>query len=133
MSTKTDVALLALIDPDNRILISRRLLNKPMGGLWEFPGGKIENEEMPEDALIREAKEELSINISKSCIAPLAFSTATYGSKNFLLLLYVCRVWEGNIEIKEVEEIKWVEKKDLRKYVMPKGNDSLVAMIIDYL
>ena len=133
MSTKTDVALLALIDPDNRILISRRLLNKPMGGMWEFPGGKIENEEMPEDALIREAKEELSINISKSCIAPLAFSTAIYGSNNFLLLLYVCRVWEGNIEIKEVEEIKWVEKKDLRKYVMPKGNDSLVAMIIDYL
>ena len=133
MSTKTDVALLALIDPDNRILISRRLHNKPMGGMWEFPGGKIENEEMPEDALIREIKEELSINISKSCIAPLAFSTAIYGSNNFLLLLYVCRVWEGNIEIKEVEEIKWVEKKDLRKYIMPKGNDGLVAMIIDYL
>ncbi len=83
MSTKTDVALLALIDPDNRILISRRLLNKPMGGLWEFPGGKIENEEMPEDALIREAKEELSINISKSCIAPLAFSTCYIWFKKF--------------------------------------------------
>ncbi len=133
MSNKTDVVLLALLDSDNRILISKRLIEKPMGGMWEFPGGKVESGEMPEEALIREIKEELSININKSCIAPLAFSTATYDSNNLLLLLYVCRVWKGEIKMKEVDDIKWVEKRDLRKYNMPKGNESLVAMVIDYL
>lgn len=133
MLNRTDVVVLALLDSENRILISKRLIEKPMGGMWEFPGGKIENDESPEDALIREIKEELSININKSCLAPLSFSTASYGSDNLLILMYVCRVWEGLIKARESNEIKWVEKRNLGKYDMPYGNKSLVGMIIDYL
>tara|TARA_B100000700_G_scaffold306772_1_gene382342 strand:+ start:391 stop:792 length:402 start_codon:yes stop_codon:yes gene_type:complete len=130
---RTDVVVLALLDSENRILISKRLIDKPMGGMWEFPGGKIEADESPESALIREIKEELSISISKSCLAPLTFSTVTYGTRNFLILMYVCRVWEGKVNASVSAEIKWVEKRDLGKYNMPSGNESLIGMVIDYL
>ncbi|PPR78582.1 MAG: 8-oxo-dGTP diphosphatase [Alphaproteobacteria bacterium MarineAlpha2_Bin1] len=133
MLNRTDVVVLALLDSENRILISKRLIDKPMGGMWEFPGGKIEADESPESALIREIKEELSISISKSCLAPLTFSTVTYGTRNFLILMYVCRVWEGKVNASVSAEIKWVEKRDLGKYNMPSGNESLIGMVIDYL
>ena len=100
---------------------------------YEFPGGKIEPGESPEGALIREIKEELSISISESCLAPLTFSVVAYGSNHFLILMYVCRVWEGTIKARVSSEIKWVEKFDLGKYKMPPGNQSLVGMVIDYL
>ncbi|MBL41807.1 MAG: 8-oxo-dGTP diphosphatase MutT [Rhodospirillaceae bacterium] len=133
MLKRIDVVVLALLDSDNRILISKRLANKPMGGMWEFPGGKIEPGESPEGALIREIKEELSISISESCLAPLTFSAVAYDSNHFLILMYVCRVWEGTINARVSSEIKWVEKFDLGKYKMPPGNESLVGMVIDYL
>ena len=133
MLKKIDVVTLALIDSDGRILLCKRNKDKLMGGLWEFPGGKIEKNETPEVALIREINEELSINIEKSCIAPLTFSTQKYNSEIYLILLYVCRVWDGNINSKEYDEIKWVEKRDLRGYAMPEANKNLVAIIDDYL
>ena len=133
MVNKTDVVALALLDSDERVLICKRPQKKPMGGYWEFPGGKIENDETPESAIIREVKEELSIDINKSCIAPLTFSTYRDYSVNLLILLYVCRVWDGVINFREADEIKWVKSKELRGYKMPEGNSGLVAMIIDYL
>ena len=91
------VAAVALIDVDGRILISKRPENKYLGGLWEFPGGKLENTERAEDALIRELDEELNIQTWKSCLAPLTFSTHDYTDFNLLLLLFVCRKWDGII------------------------------------
>ncbi len=130
---KTDVVILALLDADNKILICKRPKGASMPGYWEFPGGKIKLNESPEDALIREINEELSIDIVHSCIAPLTFSTYDYKNESILILMYVCRVWNGNPVAIVAEEIKWVDIKNLRNFKMPEPNDSLVAMIIDYL
>ena len=102
------VAAVALIDIDGRILISKRPQNKHLGGLWEFPGGKLEKKEKIEEALIRELYEELNIQIWKSCLAPLTFSTHDYKDFSLLLLLFVCRKWDGIIVGREGQEIKWV-------------------------
>ena len=115
------VAAVALIDVDGRILISKRPENKYLGGLWEFPGGKLENTERAEDALIRELDEELNIQTWKSCLAPLTFSTHDYTDFNLLLLLFVCRKWDGIIMGREGQEIKWVFPKP----TPPKRNNGL--------
>ena len=125
------VVSLALINNADEILLSKRPKNKHLAGFWEFPGGKVENGEVPEIALIREIKEELDININNKCIAPLSFSEFDYKEFQLLLLLYVCRRWEGKAKSMENNEIRWVKANMLRKYKMPPADDALIYCIQD--
>ena len=127
------VVAVAIVDVDGRILISQRPRGKPMAGLWEFPGGKIEIGESPEKALIREIKEELNIDVSDRCLAPFTFASHKYEDFHLLMPLYVCRVWEGNVEAMENQELKWVRPKNLAEYPMPPADRPLVAMLRDLL
>ena len=125
------VVSLALINDTDEILLSKRPKNKHLAGFWEFPGGKVETGEVPEIALIREIKEELDININNKCIAPLSFSEFNYKEFQLLLLLYVCRRWEGQPKSMEKNEIVWVKPNMLRKYKMPPADDALIFCIQD--
>ena len=125
------VVSIALINEVNEILLSKRPINKHLEGYWEFPGGKIETNESPEQALIREIKEELNIDINNKCIAPLSFSEFDYKEFQLLLLLYVCRRWEGDPMSMENNELKWVKPNMLRKYKMPPADDSLIYCVQD--
>ena len=125
------VVSLALINDADEILLSQRPKNKHLAGFWEFPGGKVETGEVPEIALIREIKEELDININNKCIAPLSFSEFDYKEFQLLLLLYVCRKWEGEPKSMESDEIMWVKPNMLRKYKMPPADDALIYCIQD--
>ena len=125
------VVSIALINHANEILLSKRPENKHLSGFWEFPGGKVETGEMPEFALIREIKEELNIDINDKCIAPLSFSEFDYEEFQLLLLLYVCRRWEGEPKSMENNELRWVKPNMLRKYKMPPADDSLIYCVQD--
>ena len=125
------VVSIALINEVNEILLSKRPKKKHLEGYWEFPGGKIETNEAPEQALIREIKEELNIDINNKCIAPLSFSEFDYKEFQLLLLLYVCRRWEGDPMSMENNELKWVKPNMLRKYKMPPADDSLIYCVQD--
>ena len=125
------VVSLALINDADEILLSKRPKNKHLAGFWEFPGGKVESGEVPEIALIREIKEEIDININNKCIAPLSFSEFRYKEFQLLLLLYVCRRWEGEPKSMENNELKWVKPNMLRKYKMPPADDALIFCIQD--
>ena len=127
------VASIALIDANNQILIAKRPNKKHLSGFWEFPGGKVEKGESPENALVREVKEELNIDINNKCIAPLTFSEFNYENFHLLLLLYVCRRWEGEPMSMEKNEIKWVKVNTLRQYKMPPADDSLIYSLQDLL
>lgn len=127
------VASVALVNSDNQILIAQRPKEKHLSGLWEFPGGKVEKNESPENTLIRELKEELNVNINQKCVAPLTFSEFDYKEFNLLLLLYVCRRWDGDPESMENNPIKWVKSNKLREYKMPPADDSLIYCLQDLL
>ena len=127
------VASIALIDASNQILIAKRPDKKHLSGFWEFPGGKVEKGEKPENTLIREVKEELNININNKCVAPLTFSEFEYTEFHLLLLLYVCRRWEGEPISMEKNQIKWVKANMLRQYKMPPADDSLIYSLQDLL
>ena len=113
------------------IVIAKRPNNKHLAGFWEFPGGKVEKDETPENALIREVKEELNVNINNKCIAPVSFSEFDYTNFHLLLLLYICRRWEGVPITMEENELKWVKPSMLRKYKMPPADDSLIYSLQD--
>jgi 8-oxo-dGTP diphosphatase len=125
------VAACALIDADGRVLLTRRPAGKPMQGLWEFPGGKIEAGERPEDTLIRELAEELGIVVQEDCLAPLTFASHAYEEFHLLMPLYVCRRWEGIVEAKEAQEIAWVRPPQLKNYPMPPADKPLIPHIVD--
>ena len=127
------VASIAIIDANDQILIAKRPNKKHLSGFWEFPGGKVEKGESPENALVREVKEELNIDINNKCIAPLTFSEFDYEKFHLLLLLYVCRRWEGEPMSMEKNEIKWVKANALRQYKMPPADDSLIYSLQDLL
>ena len=127
------VASIAIIDANDQILIAKRPNKKHLSGFWEFPGGKVEKGESPENALVREVKEELNIDINNKCIAPLTFSEFNYEKFHLLLLLYVCRRWEGEPMSMEKNEIKWVKANALRQYKMPPADDSLIYSLQDLL
>ena len=133
------VSAAALVDHDGRVLLAKRPENKTMGGLWEFPGGKVEKGETPEAALIRELDEELEINTSASCLAPLSFTSHSYAATSsnpefhLLMMLYVCRRWQGRPNAAEGGELKWVRPQQLRNYPMPDADIPLVAAIQDLL
>ena len=125
------VAACALIDADGRVLLTRRPAGKPMQGLWEFPGGKIEAGERPEDTLIRELAEELGIVVREDCLAPLTFASHAYEEFHLLMPLYVCRRWDGIVEAKEAQEIAWVRPPQLKDYPMPPADKPLIPHIVD--
>ena len=127
------VAACALVDADGRVLISRRPEGKPMAGLWEFPGGKVEPDERPEAALVRELKEELAIDVSEACLAPLTFASHSYDTFHLLMPLYVCRRWRGMVAGLEGQELKWVRANRLRDYPMPPADLPLIPHLVDLL
>lgn len=127
------VSACALIDPDGRILIAQRPEGKALAGLWEFPGGKVEPGETPEETLIRELKEELGVETHESCLAPLSFASYSYEDFHLLMPLYVCRKWNGFPQSMEGQAIKWVRPGTLRDYPMPPADDPLIAPLIDLL
>ena len=127
------VAAVALVDADGRVLLSKRPMDKQLGGLWEFPGGKVEAGERPETALIRELKEELAIDVAESCLAPLTFASHAYESFHLLMPLYVCRRWKGQVIGAEGQEIAWVKPLKLRDYPMPPADIPLIPHLIDLL
>ncbi len=127
------VVACALVDVDGRVLLAQRPPDKPMGGLWEFPGGKVEAGERPEDTLIRELREELGIDVTEACLAPLTFSSHSYEAFNLLMPLYVCRKWEGQVRGCEGQEVIWVKPVRLRDYPMPEADIPLIATLQDLL
>jgi len=127
------VAACALIDADGRVLIARRPAHKEMAGLWEFPGGKVYAGERPEIALIRELKEELGIDVTEACLAPLTFASHAYEAFDLLMPLYVCRRWTGTVTALEGQEIKWVKPLRLRDYPMPPADVPLIPHLVDML
>jgi len=127
------VVAVALVDIDNRVLIAKRPEGKPMAGLWEFPGGKVHDGELPESALVRELHEELGIDITESCLAPLTFASHVYDDFHLLMPLYACRVWKGTVTGREGQELKWVRPVKMVDYPMPPADLPLVAMLRDFL
>jgi 8-oxo-dGTP diphosphatase len=120
------VAACALVDADGRVLIARRPEGKAMAGLWEFPGGKVEAGEDPEQSLIRELREELGITVKPECLAPLTFASHSYPEFHLLMPLYVCRRWEGFVEAREKQKLKWVRPNELRNFPMPPADEPLI-------
>lgn len=127
------VVACALVDADDRVLIAQRPEGKQLAGLWEFPGGKLDPGERPEDALIRELKEELSIDVKAPCLAPLTFASHAYDDFHLLMPLYICRRWEGFVTPTEGQAVTWARARDLRKYAMPPADEPLIAPLIDLL
>jgi len=128
------VAACALIDTDGRVLIAKRPAGKPMAGLWEFPGGKVEAGERPEETLIRELREELGIVVNEACLAPLTFASHTYPDFHLLMPLYVCRRWEGTVTALEGQQtLAWVRPNRLRDYPMPPADEPLISHLTSLL
>ena len=127
------VSAAALVDADGRVLLSRRPEGRPMAGLWEFPGGKVEPGETPEEALIRELTEELGICTVESCLAPLTFASHSYDDFHLLMPLFACRRWEGTPRPREGQELKWVRPEKLREHPMPPADIPLIPALRDWL
>jgi len=123
------VTAAALVDRDGRILVQQRPPGKPMAGLWEFPGGKVEPGETPEAALIRELREELGIETSASCLAPACFASEPLGDRHLLLLLYVCRKWRGTVAALDATAIRWVRPVELHALDMPPADKPLIGLL----
>lgn len=127
------VAACALVDADNRILLAQRPEGKSLARLWEFPGGKVEKGETPEETLVRELEEELGVVTKVPCLAPLTFASHTYETFHLLMPLYICRRYEGIAHGREGQAVKWVRAKDLRDYPMPPADEPLIPFLQDLL
>ena len=127
------VAACALVDVDGRVLIAQRPEGKQLAGLWEFPGGKVETGETPEECLIRELREEIGIETQAACLAPLTFASHSYDDFHLLMPLYVCRRFSGFPEPREGQALKWVKPNRMRDYPMPPADAPLIPFLIDLL
>lgn len=123
------VVAAALIDADGRVLVQQRPPGGSMAGLWEFPGGKLEPGETPEAALIRELEEELGIRTHASCLAPATFASEPLGDKHLLLLLYVCRKWEGVVQARHATALQWVRPAQMYGLDMPPADLPLIGIL----
>jgi 8-oxo-dGTP diphosphatase len=129
----TLVVACALVDADNRVLVTQRPEGKQLAGLWEFPGGKLEPGERPEAALIRELREELGIETKEACLAPLTFASFAYETFHLLMPLYICRRWEGVVQPREGQAMRWMRPAKLRDLAMPPADEPLIPPLIDLL
>ena len=129
----TLVVACALVDADKRVLIAQRPEGKTLAGLWEFPGGKVAPGERPEQALIRELHEELGIDVSEPCLAPLTFASHAYETFHLLMPLYICRRWDGMVTAREGQVLAWVRATKLRDYPMPPADIPLIPSLEDLL
>ncbi len=127
------VAACALVDADHRVLVTQRPQGRPMAGLWEFPGGKVMSGEPPERCVIRELAEELGLDVTADCLAPLTFASHAYADFHLLMPLYVCRVWHGLPAAREGQALRWLRPNDLQHLPMPPADRPLVAFLRDYL
>lgn len=127
------VAACALVDADGRVLLAQRPEGKQLAGMWEFPGGKVEPGERPEDCLIRELDEELGIAVKEPCLAPLTFASHTYETFQLLMPLWICRRWEGVAQGREGQAIAWVKPGRLRDYPMPPADEPIIPVLLDLL
>lgn len=127
------VVACALVDADGRVLIAQRPEGKQLAGLWEFPGGKVEPGETPEQTLVRELREELGIETQTACLAPLTFASHEYETFHLLMPLYVCRKFTGIPQPLEAQALKWVKPKAMRDYPMPPADEPLIPFLIDLL
>ena len=127
------VSAVALVDVEGRVLLAQRPEGKSMAGLWEFPGGKVEQGETPEAALIRELQEELGIGTWQSCLAPLTFASHSYEDFHLLMPLFICRKWEGVPQAREGQVLKWVKGQDLRHYPMPAADVPLIPLLREWI
>ncbi len=127
------VSAVALIDVDGRVLLAQRPEGKSMAGLWEFPGGKVEPNETPEAALIRELEEELGIDTWASCLAPLTFASHSYDDFHLMMPLFACRKWNGTPQAREGQVLKWVKPTEMRNYPMPAADVPLISVLRDWL
>ena len=129
----TLVVAVALVDVDGRVLIAQRPQGKTLAGFWEFPGGKVEDGEAPEASLSRELQEELGIVVNGACLAPLTFASHAYDDFHLLMPLYICRKWEGFVQAREGQALKWVGAKTLRDFSMPPADAPLIPYLVDLL
>jgi 8-oxo-dGTP diphosphatase len=127
------VAAAAVIDPDLRVLITQRPPGKPMAGLWEFPGGKVQEGETPEQALIRELFEELDIDVCPTCLAPLTFASHSYEQFHLLMPVFQIRTWDGVVTPKEGQQMKWVRTNRLADYPMPPADIPMIPILRDLI
>ena len=127
------VVAVALVDADKRILLAQRPEGKQLAGLWEFPGGKLDPGERPEQALIRELREELGIEVQEACLAPLTFASHAYPEFHLLMPLYVCRRWDGVPRAMEGQKLAWARINELRNYPMPPADEPLIPMLRDII
>ena len=123
------VVAIAMVDADGRVLLAQRPAGKQHAGLWEFPGGKVDSSETPEAALIREVAEELGVSISAACIAPATFASVTLAERSLVLLLYVCRKWQGVPRAIEAAALRWVRPVDMYAFSMPPADRSMIGLI----
>ena len=129
----TLVVACALVDADRRVLIAQRPEGKTLAGLWEFPGGKVERGERPEQTLIRELHEEIGITVTEACLAPLTFASHAYDDFHLLMPLYIRRRWDGEVIAREHQKLAWVRANKLRDYPMPAADIPLIPHLIDLL
>lgn len=128
---KNDLVVIAaaLVDRDGRLLVQQRPEGLSMAGLWEFPGGKVEPGETPEQALIRELAEELGIDVEQACLAPACFASDMLGDRHLLLLLYVCRKWRGTPVAHHASALRWVRPVELHGLAMPPADKPLIGLL----
>ena len=127
------VAACALVDTDGRVLLAQRPEGKQLAGLWEFPGGKVEPGETPEQCIIRELHEEIGIETDIPCLAPLTFASHSYDDFHLLMPLFICRRFRGIAQPREGQALKWVRPKQMRDYPMPPADAPLIPFLIDLL
>ncbi|MFA4994279.1 MAG: (deoxy)nucleoside triphosphate pyrophosphohydrolase [Bdellovibrionales bacterium] len=124
------VTAAVLIDNENHILLTQRPDGKPMAGLWEFPGGKVRENELPEEALVRELREELGIKTAPGCLFPLTFASYPYPEFHLLMPIYACHVWQGKPRPHEGQGLAWVKKEDVHKYAMPPADSRVLPVLL---
>jgi 8-oxo-dGTP diphosphatase len=127
------VVAAALVDASGQVLLQRRAPDRPMAGLWEFPGGKVEEGELPEAALVRELEEELGVRVSADSLEPTCFASAPVEGRHMILLLYICRAWEGAPRALDASEIAWVPPREMNSLAMPPADVPLVGRLLELI